>query len=76
MVTYEARGDVCGSCSHAHRSISAAQQCADAHHSRIRRYNGPNSYSDRSPRRTDGEALSDQDYHELELYNERRRYGG
>ena len=46
--TFVARGSVCGSCSHAHRTLSGAQACADRHQAAIVRGNpGGRAYSDR-----------------------------
>lgn len=45
--TYTTRGDVCGGCDHTHRTLQAAQACADKHHAAIVRHNTRGAYSDR-----------------------------
>lgn len=61
-ITYEARGEVCGSCGHAHRTIRAAWRCALGHGRAVRRANPVTyptcAYSDRYVCRVDGEPLT------------------
>jgi hypothetical protein len=61
--TYTTIGSVRGSCGHAHRTLSAAQACADADQRACRRRFG---YSDRVVRRSDGSPLSEQEAEALE----------
>ena len=74
MTTYHAIGSVCGPCGHAHRSIEAAQRCADAHHGSIRRAYPSTyptrAYSDRVVERCDGELLDGTPPTERELEDE------
>ena len=69
MSAYEARGSVRGSCGHRHRTIAAAQACADRDQRGVRRcYPGtfPTfAYSDRYVVRLDGEPLSGAEEREL-----------
>jgi hypothetical protein len=65
VTTYTTEGSVCGGCGHNHRTIGAAQQCADRHHAAIVRRNGSNAYSDREVVRTDGLPLDEWERDEL-----------
>jgi hypothetical protein len=56
-VTYRAIGPVCGGCRHHHRTVEAAQRCADRHHAAIVRRNTAGAYSDRQAARWDGRPL-------------------
>lgn len=69
-VYYEASGSVCGSCGHKHRTIEAAQRCADNHGAAIRRKYPSTfpcrAYSDRAVKRCDGEPLTEREIEELD----------
>lgn len=58
--TYTTKGNVCGGCGHAHRSIATALACADRHQAAIVRGNpGGRAYSDRTVARSDGLPLTE-----------------
>ena len=50
--TYEAHGPVRGSCGHQHRTLAAAQQCAERDARECARYGGAGAYSDRTAQPT------------------------
>lgn len=75
MTTYEAYGNVCGSCGHKHKTIEAAWRCAEGHQRGIRSAYPSEyptrAYSDRHVRRTDGEDLDEIEIDEIgRLYEE------
>ena len=69
VTTYTTKGDVCGSCDHAHKSLTTAQACADRHGAAIARGNSSGSltraYSDRCVVRIDGKPLTEDELDEL-----------
>jgi hypothetical protein len=65
-VTYTTIGSVRGSCGHAHRTLTAAQACADADQRAVRRGHGASAYSDRTVRRSDGSPLSEREHERLQ----------
>jgi hypothetical protein len=73
-VTYRAIGSVCGGCRHHHRTVGAAQRCADRHHAAIVRHNTAGAYSDRQAARWDGQPFSEDELEERARYM--RRGGG
>ena len=50
---YTTDGSVCGGCGHLHRTLGAAERCADAHQRACRRQGG---YSDRAVLRAESAA--------------------
>lgn len=62
---YIASGAVRGDCGHQHKSIAAAQRCADRDGAACARLPGGNSYSDRTVRRADNLPLDDWELDEL-----------
>jgi hypothetical protein len=63
-MTYEAKGDVRGSCGHKHRTIATAQACCDRDARRMMQLPG-RCYSDRYVCRTDGQRLTEWERDEL-----------
>ena len=63
MTTYHAKGNVTGSCGHAHRTIAAAENCRRSHAARCHAAGG---YSDRELERTDGSRIEGWEYDEIE----------
>jgi len=62
-ITYTTKGSIRGCCGHQHRTIEAAQRCADRDHAGCARQGG---YSDRRVVNWDESELSEEDEADLE----------